>query len=330
MPKRMIDSSFLDSPSMEVLTPGAQDAFPRFILMADDFGCFEVNADRLRANGWSKRPDVTMAHVEAWLWEYGTRHAPGCPPVAMFWEQLGRRFCYLTGWFGEKGQRKRAVYDGTTVEGRKGSKRRTPEPPPELLASVLRGDVRADGFPPGNLDFPPGNAAGNENGKPNNSVPARENEVPARVCGVPANSRGFPAPAVPVADEYADAIAGEGTAPPTPIRRAGLPLKSEARDSQFPLTASLIASLALLGVKVGHPDKHGDSAAVEANCARDGVETIASRVAVAYRLRPKSTLGWFLDDMAAPKTRSRPRDERAPAAPSTDWTDTRAPWEIPT
>lgn len=319
MPKRMIDSSFLDSPSMEALTPGAQDAFPRFILMADDFGCFEVNADRLRANGWSKRPDVTMANVEAWLYEYGTRHAPGCPPVAMFWEQLGRRFCYLTGWFGEKGQRKRAVYDGSTVEGRKGSKRRTPEPPPELLAAVLRGDLRADGFPPGNLDFPPGNAAGSKTGNLNDSVPARENEVPARVCGVPANSRGFPAPVVPVADEDedADASEGEGTAPPTPIRRGGLRTKPELRDATFPLTASLISSLALLGVRVGHPDKDADSAAVEANCARDGVEIIASRVIAAYRLRPKSTLGWFLDAMAAPPPKPRPKGM---AIPDTDWT----------
>ena len=55
MPKRLIDDSLLDSRSLEVLTPGAQDAFPRFILLADDFGCFEVNVTKLRANGWSRR-----------------------------------------------------------------------------------------------------------------------------------------------------------------------------------------------------------------------------------------------------------------------------------
>lgn len=122
---------------------------------------------------------------------------------------------------------------------------------------------------------------------------------------------------------------GEMPPPPTPIRRGGLPVKAELRDSMFPLTAGLIASLALLGVRVGHPDKDDDSAAVEANCARDGVEVIARRVQAAYRERPKSTLGWFLDDMAPPKAKVRPVDDRAPVAPSTDWSDKRAPWEIP-
>jgi len=322
MPKRMLDSSFLDSPSMEALSPAAQDAFPRFILLADDFGCFEVNTDRLRVNGWSKRREVTEEMVAGWLFEYGTRRAPGCPPVAIFWGVLGRRYCYLTGWNGGKGQRARTEYDAATKEGRKGSKRRTPAPPPEMLASVLRGDLMSNGFPPGMEDFPPGFAAGTQTEIINDSTPARENTVPA---ASPPVSRGLPAPVVPDVD--VDVIAGAGTAAPSP--HGGLPFKRERRSTDYPLSAALISTLAAQGIEVGHPDKKGDSAAVEANLARDGVDVIARRVAEAYRSNPRSTLGWYLDDMAAPKTKARPADPRAPVAPSSDWSDKRAPWEIP-
>lgn len=221
MPKRLIDSSFLDSPSMEVLSPAAQDAFPRFILLCDDFGCFEVNPDRLRANGWSKRPDVTVALVSAWLYEYTTKRALGEPPVAMMWTDRGRRYCYLTGWFGSRGQRKRAEYDPRTEAGKKGSKRHTPAPPAELVAAVMAGEVRAsdglplgsDLLPPGNEDFPPGIAAGSETEKVNDSVPAREIRVPA---ANPAASRGVPAYAV--ADATAVAVPPALRRPERPAR----------------------------------------------------------------------------------------------------------------
>lgn len=316
MPKRLIDSSFLDSPSMEVLSAGAQDAFPRFILLADDFGCFEVNADRLRANGWSKRPEVDQDDVMGWLYEYGTRRAPGCPPVAMFWAVAGRRYCYLTGWFGERGQRKRVEYDATTEAGRKGSKRRTPPPPADLVAAVLSGEVRADGFPPGSDVFPPGFAPGSQTGNPNNSTPAREmagNSV----------SRSDPAHAVPVPVPFA--------VPGAVVRPADrIPTKDEKRDGDHPRTAALLATLSASGCYIGHAAELPTRASVEAalETAPAGAH---SRVLAAWGLTKKPTIGWYLDAITGqPSGKARPADPRAPAAPSTDWTDTRAPWEIPT
>ena len=50
MPKRMLDDSFLTSTSVARCSPRAQDAFPRFILLADDFGCFEVIPRALAAS----------------------------------------------------------------------------------------------------------------------------------------------------------------------------------------------------------------------------------------------------------------------------------------
>jgi hypothetical protein len=147
MPKRLIDDSFLSSPSLAKCSPRAQDAFPRFILVADDFGCFEAIPRVLVAKAWPYRSDVSEADVKGWLEEYV---AAG---MAVLWTEAERRFCYLTGWNGPHGQRKRAEYDPMAPKGTPGahgSKRRTPAPPPELVAAVLAGYRRAvDGKPAG-------------------------------------------------------------------------------------------------------------------------------------------------------------------------------------
>lgn len=213
----MVDDSLLNSPSMAVLSPRAQDAFVRFILLADDFGCFEVSPRQLAAKGWPDREkDVTETDVEAWLAEYATRRAPGEAPVAMLWTDRARRWCFLTGWFGKHGQRRRAEYDPKTTAGEKGSKRRTPPPPGDLLAAVMAGEVRlSDGLPPGaptedelSRANPGGNAREAENGKPNNSVPARETHDSRPGS---ADFPRIPAAAVPVAVPAAAAVAAETT-----------------------------------------------------------------------------------------------------------------------
>lgn len=209
MPKRILDDSFLDSRSMEVLSPRAQDAFPRFILLADDFGCFEVNVVKLRAIGWSRRPDVSDEDVAAWITEYAERQAVDpetgkkLAPVLMLWTHVGRRYAHLTGWSGPHGQKKRDEYGPGKPHG---SKRHTPAPPADLLAAVLAGEVRAvDGKPPGTDRETTGNP---ESENASNSVPAREltGKLPGNDREI-AGKRTFPAPAVPVAVADADADA---------------------------------------------------------------------------------------------------------------------------
>lgn len=105
MPKRLLDSSLFTSPSLARLSPRAQDAFPRFILCADDFGCFDANPRALVGLAWPLRTDVTEADVEGWL---GELVAAG---MAQLWEEGGRRYCCLLGWTGPHGQRQREEYD---------------------------------------------------------------------------------------------------------------------------------------------------------------------------------------------------------------------------
>jgi hypothetical protein len=119
----------------------------------------------------------------------------------------------------------------------------------------------------------------------------------------------------------------ESNAPPH--RKGGLPSRHELHDKAHPLSAKLLGWLGERGIALGHADKPNARAATEANVARDGVDVVGERVRLAYASNPMPTLGWYLDAMAAPQTKARPLDPRAPAAPSTDWTDTRAPWEIP-
>ncbi len=242
MPNRVLHESLLDSRSLEVLTPRAQDAFPRFILLADDFGCFELNARVLWAKGWSRRPDVAEEDVSAWVAEYAERQAGDpetgkrLPPVLMLWTHAGRRYAYLTGWFGTHGQKKRVEYDPNAplgTPGRHGSKRKTPAPPAGLLALVMAGDVRAiDGKTPGTDREPTGNR---EPETVNNSTPAREPTGNTTGDNREASgSREFPAPAVPVA--VAVPVAEETFAPspsdstphsPGPEEETG-PVKSDA------------------------------------------------------------------------------------------------------
>jgi hypothetical protein len=121
MPKRMLDDSLLSSPSVAALSPAAQDAFPRFILLADDFGCFDANSRVLVGKGWPLREDVTERKVAGWVSEMERSG------MLFLWDEDGRRFGYLTGWHGEHGQKHRPEYDYETNP--KGSKRRTPRPP---------------------------------------------------------------------------------------------------------------------------------------------------------------------------------------------------------
>jgi hypothetical protein len=129
MPKRLIDDSLLTSPSIASVSTRAQDAFHRFILLADDFGCFDANPRVLVGKGWPLRDDVTERDVTTWLEEYERAGMAQC------WEADGRRYCSLTGWFGKHGQKHRTEYD--PASNPKGSKRRTP-PPPGNLPAVSR------------------------------------------------------------------------------------------------------------------------------------------------------------------------------------------------
>ncbi len=256
MPKRMLDDSFLTSPSMARCSPRAQDAFPRFILLADDFGCFEAFPRVLLAKAWPYRQDVSEDDIWGWLEEYV---AAG---MACLWaDATERRWCYLTGWNGPHGQRRRAEYDPDAprgTPGAHGSKRRTPPPPPDLVAGVLAGVRRdADGKPPGTEHLPPGRP---ESGIANETAPARGNESASgrerrEIRGSAAPDAAADAVPVPVADAVGESR-GAGSAAFSAFRAqvaallglAPTMLKTAARGRAPEIVAAITAEVERLGL----------------------------------------------------------------------------------
>jgi hypothetical protein len=267
MPKRLIDDSLLTSPSLAKCSPRAQDAFPRFILLADDFGCFEAFPRVLRAKGWPYREDVSEGDVWTFLEEYV---AAG---MACVWTEGERRWGYLTGWHGPHGQKKRVEYDPTSVTGSKGSKRRTPPPPADLVAAVVAGTVRAiDGKPPGTDRETPDEI-------PSLSVPAREVAVSRQVPGeIPAASRSIPAPVVPVPD----AVAAAQQIPPSASAkpRARLISGLGAADPEPEITA-VLAGLWERGVDAAPPSSRS-AERVRAAILAAGIPLAIERLAAVY------------------------------------------------
>ena len=107
--------------------------------------------------------------------------------------------------------------------------------------------------------------------------------------------------------------------------RGGLPTRDELLAARHPRTAALVAAVAALGCPVDWPKQptHTDLALGDQDPA-----AIAPRVAEAIRAMARPGLGWHIDTIRG-SAKTRPADPRAPAAPSTDWSDKRAPWEIP-
>lgn len=139
MPTRILRDRLLTSPSLAKCSPRAQDAFPRFLLLADDFGCFDTNARVLIGAGWPLRDDVLEADIESWLADY---EANG---MLLRWLDGDRIYGVFTGWDGPNGQRRREEYSETT---KKGSRRKTPRPPPNPA------DFLPASFPRGSREFP--------------------------------------------------------------------------------------------------------------------------------------------------------------------------------
>lgn len=140
MPTRILHDSFLTSPSLRACSVRAQDAFPRFLLCADDFGCFEAAPRVIMGRAWPYRDDVTEGDVRDWLVEYAAQG------MILLWDVTGRWWAHFRNW--DRYQRLRTEYHPQANP--KGSKRKTPPPPP--TGSAVDAFVAALGiFPPGKL-----------------------------------------------------------------------------------------------------------------------------------------------------------------------------------
>ena len=110
MPTRLIHESLCTSRSLAQCSAKAQDAYVRFLLYADNFGCFEIDAQVMRGSLWPLRKDISAKMIDQFLGEYETHG------MLQTWTGEGKRYGHFLNW--PKFQR---TWDG--------AKRRTPHPP---------------------------------------------------------------------------------------------------------------------------------------------------------------------------------------------------------
>ena len=127
MPNRILKDTIWDSDTLTELGPFAEDQFPRWLLLADDWGCFCADSKTIKGKAYPKRPDVTVEKVEE---------------LRLTFYRSGMLFCWVEGdrtwgyWtnFGEHNYLTSVDDSGQ----REKKRRRTPEPPTELLKVYLK------------------------------------------------------------------------------------------------------------------------------------------------------------------------------------------------
>lgn len=111
MPSRILRDSYAVSDTIAELPPDVQDRFPRYLLAADDFGCFRLDPTVLKGHLWCKRADIAEPEICRDMTAY---EAAG---LVVAWEVGEKVFCFFRGWWDHQNR------------PRGGVKRKTPAPP---------------------------------------------------------------------------------------------------------------------------------------------------------------------------------------------------------
>lgn len=122
MANRIVKDTIWNSPSLAALDDFTQDQFPRWLLLADDWGCFEADAETIKGRAYPKRPSVTADTISGLLktfYEAGFLFA---------WSEEGRVWGFFVAW-GEHNYTTGSDGDGKRLQAR----RKTPVPPKDEL-----------------------------------------------------------------------------------------------------------------------------------------------------------------------------------------------------
>jgi len=127
MSNKVIYDSIWTSPSLAKLKPYYQDQWPRWLLMQDDWGCFNADPDVIKGTIYPKRPEMTIKKVLE---------------VRDIFSNSGHLFVWVDsegrewGYFPKSGH-----YSGSCSYANNGTRtkhrRKTPEPPPDSLCRYL-------------------------------------------------------------------------------------------------------------------------------------------------------------------------------------------------
>lgn len=130
MPNRVIKDSIWTSPTLADLSDFAQDQFPRWLLMADDWGCFDANSKVIKGLCYPLRDRVTSARIDDIKKEY---YNAG---LFFLWIEGGHEWGYFVSWDSHHNFCNKTNVD----DGGKNQKhrRKTPAPPPAELNQYLQ------------------------------------------------------------------------------------------------------------------------------------------------------------------------------------------------
>lgn len=125
---RVIKDSIWDSPTLAKLSQYHQDQFPRWILMADDWGCFKANPRVIEGKVYPMREETPEDVLQ-------TREIYYKAGILFVWKKDGREWGFFVKWNKhEFCSRGRKDEEGKLVKNR----RKTPEPPKEELEKYLK------------------------------------------------------------------------------------------------------------------------------------------------------------------------------------------------
>jgi hypothetical protein len=128
MPNRVIKDSIWTSPTLAGLSEKAQLHWPRWLLMADDWGCFNADPDIIKGLVYPKMKTITLKIIDALAKEY---------------EDAGLLFIWsderIWGFFITFHNHHFCNSTHVDVDGKQlRHKRKTPEPPKEALNEYLQ------------------------------------------------------------------------------------------------------------------------------------------------------------------------------------------------
>lgn len=125
---RVIKDLIWSSPSLAKLSLSAQLHWPRWLLMSDDWGCFNADTDIIKGLVYPKLKAITLGVIEKLKDEYFNSGK------LFLWSEGDRQYGYFTSWSNH--QFCNATHlDDAGKQNR--HKRKTPEPPKELLEEYL-------------------------------------------------------------------------------------------------------------------------------------------------------------------------------------------------
>ena len=128
MPNRVIKDSIWSSPTLAKLPLDAQLHWPRWLLMADDWGCFNADPDVIRGLVYPKVPSMTIKKIFDLCQTYVKAG------LLFLWEESERLWGYFTSWNGHQFCNVTHLdEDGKQLR----HKRKTSEPPENELKAYL-------------------------------------------------------------------------------------------------------------------------------------------------------------------------------------------------